>query len=99
MFAEISRQNSQEDLAEVTADNWLLMELYKLTPPANQIMSLTQADLQRVAGKLFKEPAQAAIVVGNAELLKSSLGGTIEMRTARPEVKTTTETITPARKP
>jgi predicted Zn-dependent peptidase len=99
MFAEISRQNSQEDLAEVTADNWLLMELYKLTPPANQIRSLTQADLQRVAGKLFKEPAQAAIVVGNAGLLKSSLGGTIEMRTARPEVKTTTETITPARKP
>ncbi len=99
MLAEISRQNSQEELSEVTADDWLLMELYKLTPAANQIRSLTQADLQRVAGKLFKEPAQAAIVVGNAELLKSSLGGTIEMRTARPEVKTAIETVTPARKP
>ena len=99
MLAEISRQNSQEDLREVTADNWLLMELYRLTPPANQIRTLTQADLQRVAERLFKEPAHATIVVGNAQLLKSSLGGTIEMRSAKPEVKTATETVMPTRKP
>jgi len=98
-LAEISRQTSQEDLPEVTADNWLLMELYKLTPPANQIRSLTEADLQRVAGKLFKETAHATIVVGNAELLRSSLGGPIEMRSVKPEVKTTTESVIPARKP
>lgn len=99
ILAEISRQNSKEDLSEVTADNWLLMELYKLTPPVNQIRSLTQSDLQRVAGKLFKEPAHAAVVVGNAELLKSSLGPAIEMRGDKPEVKTATETVMPTRKP
>jgi predicted Zn-dependent peptidase len=98
-LAEISRQNSQEDLQEVTADNWLLMELYKLTPPEDQIRKLTQADLQHVAGKLFKEPAKAALVVGNAELLKSSLSGPIEMRSAKPEAKTATETVIPTRKP
>ena len=99
MLAEISRENSKEDLSEVTADNWLLMELYKLAPPANQIRSLTQSDLQRVASKLFKDPAQAAVVVGNAELLKSSLGGAIEVRSTKPEVKTATETVIPTRKP
>ncbi len=99
LLAEISRQNSQEDLAEATADNWLLMELYKLMPRANQIRSLTQADLQRVAGRLFKEPAQATIVVGNVQLLKSSFGAAIEVQSAKPEVKTATETATPTKKP
>lgn len=98
-LAEISRHNSQEDLPEITADNWLLMELYKLTPPANQITSLMPADLQRVAGKLFKEPVQATVVVGNAELLKSSLSGPIEVRSVKPKVKTSTDAATPTRKP
>src|SRR6266404_2338974 len=99
MLAEISGQESQEDMQEVTADNWLLMELYKLMPRANQIRSLTQADLQRVAGRLFKEPAQATIVVGNVQLLKSSFGAAIEVQSAKPEVKTATETATPTKKP
>jgi predicted Zn-dependent peptidase len=99
LLAEISRQISQEDPAEATADNWLLMELYKLMPRADQIRSLTQADLQRVAGRLFKESAQATIVVGNAELLKSSFGGAIEMQSAKPEAKTGTETAMPIKKP
>ncbi len=99
MLAEISRQSSQEDLQEATADNWLLMELYKLMPPADQIRSLTLADLQRVASRLFKEAAQATIVVGNAELLKPSFNGMIEMRGAKPEVKTATDPAMPAKKP
>ena len=76
MLAEISRQSSQEDLREATADNWLAMEIYKLTPPANQIRNLTLADIQRVAARLFKDAAPATIVVGDAEQLKSSFGGT-----------------------
>ncbi len=99
MLAEISRQSSQEDLQEATADNWLLMELYKLMPPADQIRSLTLADLQRAASRLFKEAAQATIVVGNAELLKPGFNGMIEMRGAKPEVKTATDPAMPAKKP
>ena len=99
MLTEISRQASQEDSQEATADNWLLMELYKLPPPAAQIRSLTLADLQRVAGRLFKNAVPATIIVGDAELLKSNLGGAIEMRSAKPEVKTATEPAIPAKKP
>jgi zinc protease len=98
-LAEISRPASQEDLQEATADNWLLMELYKLLPPAAQIRSLTPADLQRVAAKLFKDAAPATIIVGDAEWLKSNLGGAIEVRSAKPEVKTATDPTIPAKKP
>jgi len=73
-LAEITRQSSQEDLKEVTADDWLSMEIYKLTPPATQIRSLTLADAQRVAAKLFKDAATAKIVVGDADQLKKALG-------------------------
>jgi predicted Zn-dependent peptidase len=99
MLTEISRQSSQEDLQEATADNWLLMELYKLVSPTAQIRSLTLADLQRVAGRLFKDALPATIIVGDAELLKSNLAGAIEMRGAKPEVKTPTDPSSPAKKP
>jgi zinc protease len=99
MLAEISWQGSQEDLQEATADNWLLMELYKLPPPAVQIRSLTPADLQRVAGRLFKDAAPATLIVGDAELLKSNLGGAIEVQRAKPEVKTASDPAAPTKKP
>jgi len=73
MLAEIAGQESQEDMQEVTADNWLLIELYKLQPATAQIRSLTLADLQRAAGRLFKEAAPATVIVGDAALLKSNL--------------------------
>src|SRR5205807_4784065 len=57
MLAELSRQSSQEDLKEATADNWLSMEIYNLGTPAIQIRSLTVADIQSVASKLFKDAA------------------------------------------
>src|SRR5258708_2624540 len=53
MLAEISGQESQEDMQEATADNWLRIELYKLQPPPAQICGLTLADLQPAAGRLF----------------------------------------------
>ncbi|HMG76723.1 MAG TPA: pitrilysin family protein [Pyrinomonadaceae bacterium] len=85
MLAEISRQASREDLREATADNWLSMEIYQLMPPANQIRNLSLADVQNVTGRLFKDVAPATIVVGNADQLKSSFGGNIEVRGAKPK--------------
>lgn len=97
LLAEITRQNSQEDLKEVTADDWLSMEIYKLTPPATQIRSLTLADAQRVAAKLFKDAATAKIVVGDADQLKKSFGAIAEVRGAQPAPKAADPA--PARKP
>ncbi len=99
MLAEISRQGSQVDLREATADNWLSMEIYKLMPPANQIRNLSLVDMQRVTGKLFKDVAPATVVVGNADQLKSSFGGGIEVRGAKPEVKTVADPAMPTKKP
>jgi len=99
MLAEMSRQGSQEDLREATADNWLSMELYKLLPPADQIQSMTLADIQRVAGRLFKDAAPATVVVGKVDELKSSFGGNIEVRGAKPEAKSAPDSVMPTKKP
>lgn len=99
LLAEIARQVSQEDSREAIADSWLAIEIYKVSPAATQIRNLTLADSQRVATRLFKDAAQAKIVVGDAEQLKSSLGGTAEVRAAKPEVKTAADPAPPTRKP
>lgn len=99
LLAEIARQSSQEDSREAIADNWLAIEIYKVSPAATQIRNLTLADTQRVATRLFKDAAPAKIVVGDAEKLKSSLGGTAEVRAAKPEAKTTADPAPPTRKP
>jgi predicted Zn-dependent peptidase len=99
LLTEISRQNSQEDSREATADAWLMTEIYKLAPMANQIQTLSLTDAQRVAGRLFKDSLPAKVVVGDAEQLKSTFGATAEVRGAKPEVKTTTAPVVPTRKP
>ena len=99
LLAEISRQSSQEDSREANADAWLAIEIYKLAPAATQIRDLSLADAQRVAARLFKDAAQAKIVVGDAEQLKSSFGAIAEVRDAKPEVKTAADPVTPTRKP
>ena len=99
MLAELSRQNSAENLAERTADAWLNMELYKLAPPAAQVGSLTLGDLQRVTTRLFKDATLAMIVVGDAQQSRSNFDGPIEVRSAKPEVKTATESVLPTKKP
>jgi hypothetical protein len=75
------------------------MEIYKLMPPANQIQSMTLADIQRVAGRLFKDVAPATVVVGKADELKSSFGGNIEVRGAKPEAKSAPDPVMPTKKP
>jgi predicted Zn-dependent peptidase len=99
MLAELSRQGAQENLTGAVADNWLNAEIYKLQPAADQIRSFTLADIQRVAGRLFKNVPIATIAVGNVEQLKSSLGAGIEVRGAKPAVKTATDPAMPAKKP
>jgi zinc protease len=99
MLNEIAQQNSQQDLKEVTADNWLLMELYKLPTESEQVRSLTLADAQRVASKLFKNTAAATIVVGQATQLKANLGANVELRGAKAGMKTNTTPVAPAAKP
>jgi zinc protease len=99
MLAELSRQGSPENLTGATADNWLDGEIYKLQPAADQIRSFTLADIQRVAGRLFKNAPIATIAVGNVEELKSSLGAGIEVRGVKPPVKTATDPAMPAKKP
>jgi predicted Zn-dependent peptidase len=98
MLAELSRQSSREDLSEYTADNWLSMEIYKLQPVATQVQSLTLADLQRVASRLFKDAAAATVVVGDADQLKRSFGAVMEVRGAKPNAKTTADPL-PGKKP
>jgi zinc protease len=93
MLAELSRQSSREDLSEYTADNWLSMEIYKLQPVATQVQSLTLADLQRVASRLFKDAAAATVVVGDADQLKRSFGAVMEVRGAKPNAKTTADPL------
>jgi zinc protease len=99
LLADISRQSSQEDSREATADTWLAIEIYKLEPAATQIRNMTLADTQRVATRLFKDAAQAKIVVGDAAQLKSSFGAIAEVRGTKPEVKTAADPVTPIRKP
>jgi zinc protease len=99
MLTELSRQGSPEDLTSATADNWLTFELYKLQPAAVQVRSLTLADLQRVAGRLFKDAPAATIAVGNVAQLKSTLGAGIEVRGLKPEARTTNDPAMPTKKP
>jgi zinc protease len=98
-LADLSRQESQENLVVATADNWLNNEIYKLPPVPTQIRSFTLADIQRVTERLFKNVPMATIAVGNVEQLKSGLGTGIEVRGAKPEAKTPTAPAAPAKKP
>ena len=99
IFAEVSRRTSQP---ESIADLWLDSETFK-SPSYNSqtttIGSLTIADIQRVASRLFKDASVATIVVGDSEQLKSGFGGNIEVRGEKPEVKTATDPAMPAKKP
>jgi zinc protease len=98
-LADLSRQESQENLVGATADNWLSNEIYKLPPVSTQIRSFTLADIQRVTERLFKNVAVATIALGDVDQLKSGLGVNIEVRGAKLELKTTTKPSTPAKKP
>lgn len=74
---EISRQMSQP---ESIADAWLDVETFKSARPntiSTFIRSLTVADLERVAGRLFKDVPVATVVVGNYDQLKAAFAGNV----------------------
>jgi zinc protease len=99
MLADMMRRNSQSD---TLADLWLDFDTFKLSPltvQINSLRNLTSMDIQRVAGRLFKDAARAAVVVGDAERLKPTLGESVEVRVARPEMKTAPNVVTPTKKP
>jgi predicted Zn-dependent peptidase len=83
------------------ADAWLDTEINKTsltTNPANEISRVSVADLQRVAARLFKDAAQAKIVVGDIEQLKNIVTN-IEIPGGKPQLKTATDPQKPATKP
>jgi zinc protease len=98
-LADINRQASQPELL---AGIWLDVERFKLVAASAQaslIGSLTVADIQRVAGRLFKDASMATVVVGNAEQLKTSLGSRVEVQNDKPAIKTAAEPAMPKKKP
>jgi predicted Zn-dependent peptidase len=98
-LADINRQASQP---EPLAGIWLDVERFKLASASAQVSSigsLTVADIQRVAGRLFKDASMATVVVGNAEQLKTSLGSSVEVQNDKPAMKTAAEPAMPTKKP
>jgi zinc protease len=96
-LAEIGKRGGDDSLA----DTWLDSEIYKTAftaTPASEIGRVAIADLQRVATRIFKDAAQAKVVVGDVEQLKSTVTN-IEIPNAKPEAKTPTDAQKPAAKP
>jgi zinc protease len=99
MLADLSRQASQPESIAVL---WLDLETFKLVPlniRTRSLQNLTVQDVQRVAARLFKDASPATIVVGDAEQLKSSFVGSVEMRSEKPDLKTAADPAMPAKKP
>jgi len=95
--AAVNRQPSQPDSY---ADRWLDIDTYKLAATTNpDLRSLTVADLQRVAVRLFKDTSVATVLVGDSEQLKASLGGSFELLPGKPGIKTGSDPVVPTRKP
>jgi zinc protease len=80
----LASRNKELAKTDGVADAILDVDTYGVTAASEQLRmigSLTPNDLQRVAAKLFKDVAVASVVVGNADLIKSSVGryGNIEL--------------------
>jgi zinc protease len=78
LVTQLSQQFSQPaGLAEA----WLDVDTFKASRPSTVstlIRSLTPADIQRVAVRLFKDAPVATVVVGNYEQLKPLFGGNLD---------------------
>lgn len=91
--------NSQADLI---ANVWLEADTFRLPTSEDQarsIRNLTVADLQRVAGRLFKDASIATVVIGDSEQLKTSFAGTAELRSEKPLIRNTVDPVIPTKKP
>jgi predicted Zn-dependent peptidase len=75
LISQLSQQFSQP---AGLAQAWLDVDTFKSPRPSTVstlIRSLTPADVQRVATKLFKDAPAATVIVGNAEQLKPQVSG------------------------
>ena len=82
VLGDMNKNSSQLDSI---ADAWLEIETYKLSPNSvlsDQLERVSVGDVQRVAGRLFKNPAPAIVVLGDASQLKSAFGANVELRAA-----------------
>ena len=73
LLATLSKEMSDQD---GLAESWLDIDTYGVDSSAEQIRkvnSITAADLQRTAGRLFGDGAYASVVVGNSQLVKTQL--------------------------
>jgi zinc protease len=98
-LSELTPQTSQ---TERIADYWLDIETYKLPSLSTQITSIrtiTAADVQHVAIRLFKDASMAAVAVGDAEQLKTSLGSSVELQNEKAVIKPAVDPVVPTKKP
>lgn len=105
VLAVMNRQLLRDDML---SDQWLDIDTYSLPSVGEQVRAwnaIAPIDLQRVAARLFREPAIASVVVGNAEEIKAQLApiSKIEMlgeaQPKEPEQPSTTTTFHPVRRP
>jgi zinc protease len=98
-LSELTPQTSQ---TERIADYWLDIETYKLPSLSTQVTSIrtiTAADVQHVAIRLFKDASMAAVAVGDAEQLKTSLGSSVELQNEKAVIKPAVDPVVPTKKP
>jgi len=85
---------------EAVPDAWLDADTYRLKEvqdlPA-MLRAVTPADIQRVAGRLFKVPSVASIVVGEADSLKAALQGRVQFEVLGEVTAPTPSSKTPAK--
>lgn len=108
--SELSAQLAK-DLArpEGIAGAWLDKDTFGLPPNSDQgvlLNSVSAADLQRVAARLFREAPMASIVIGDSKQLQAALEPSIkvelmgEVERPRPNTSATKPTMTiPVKKP
>lgn len=92
-----STLNARVNDPESIANSGLDADTYKLATafqPINDLNRVTASDVQRVAGRLFKEEAFATVVVGDAAQLKAIPGTSLEVRVTS-DSKNAAPTATP----
>jgi zinc protease len=95
----LAESNRRLSTPESLADLWLDEDAYNLPPvntQLNSISSLSAADVQRVAARLFRDAA-AKVVVGRLDQLTQSFQDNVEV--LKNKVETKAPSSTPAKKP
>lgn len=96
--------NKEANDPDGQADSWLNMDTYGINSAdrIRQVGSVTIADLQRTAGRLFNDAAYASVVVGNSELVKTQLEtmGRVEvMGSIQPKTEANNDPVKPTTPP